>query len=160
MLYGYTDWSWTSYLRIMSAALFRWATVYCKCLSIKPISLLTYRHYLLIIPNYTLKPAWLIRTKRVFAIRCGLIPLYLQHACRETTSFSGIWNGSNPIIFTILPRKPDYRGEWRGIKPQCDTALRNCITVVWPFLAWISTIQSPVVYLPNRPLIFIIGFFL
>ena len=97
----------------------------------------------------------------ISAMGCDLIPLYLQHACRETTSFSGIWNGSNPIIFTILPRKPDYRGEWRGIKPQCDTALRNCITVIWPFLAcWYIYQQSPVVYLPNRPLIFIIGFFL
>ncbi len=71
----------------------------------------SYRHYLLIIPNYTLKPAGLIRTKRVFAIRCGLIPLYLQHACRETTSFSGIWNGSHPIISTILPLQPDIEGE-------------------------------------------------
>ena len=48
--------------------------------------------------------------RNLTAMRCGLIPLYLQYACRETTSFSGIWNGSNPIISTILPRKPVLQG--------------------------------------------------
>ena len=38
--------------------------------------------------------------RKLTAMRCGCYP----------TSFSGIWNGSNPIIFTILPRKPVLQG--------------------------------------------------
>ena len=105
------------------------------------------RHYLLIVPNYTLKPAWLIRTEPdichglLLRVDTGLelnqVTInFRRKRIKSTTSFSGIWNGSHPIIFTILPRNPDYRGEWRGIKPQynCPRQIISTIKFASPQL--------------------------